>query len=89
MAAAGAAPLLPVTAAEAAPSADRSGFPLLRDGTAVDESRGALVTSIDIAALTGGVSRQPQTSNMQYFVGARYTIATMLAMLPTLATNSV
>ncbi|PNG19835.1 glycosyl hydrolase 115 family protein [Streptomyces cahuitamycinicus] len=36
MAAAGAAPLLPVTAAEAAPSVRRPDFPLLRDGTAVD-----------------------------------------------------
>ncbi|MER7895103.1 glycosyl hydrolase 115 family protein [Streptomyces sp. NPDC096046] len=37
MAAAGAAPLLPVTAAEAAaPSTRRPDFPLLRDGTAVD-----------------------------------------------------
>ncbi|MFJ4080694.1 glycosyl hydrolase 115 family protein [Streptomyces iakyrus] len=36
MAAAGAAPLLPVTTAEAAPSVRRPDFPLLRDGTAVD-----------------------------------------------------
>ncbi|MEU3932453.1 glycosyl hydrolase 115 family protein [Streptomyces sp. NPDC029044] len=36
MAAAGAAPLLPVAAAEAAPSARRPDFPLLRDGTAVE-----------------------------------------------------
>jgi serine/threonine-protein kinase len=41
-----------------------------------------LVTSIDVAALTGGSARQPQTSNMQYFIGSRYAIARMLAMLP-------
>jgi serine/threonine-protein kinase len=41
-----------------------------------------LLASIDVSALTGGAARQPQTSNMQYFIGARYAIARMLAMLP-------
>jgi hypothetical protein len=49
----------------------------------------ALVTSIDVAALTGEVARQPQTSNMQYFVGARYAISSMLMMMPNALQNAM
>jgi hypothetical protein len=43
-----------------------------------------LVASGDtlVALVSGALQGQPQTSNMQYLVGARYAIANMLRMLP-------
>ena len=43
-----------------------------------------LVSSLEtfIPALTGAAPSQPVTSDMEYFLGARYAIATMLRVLP-------
>jgi serine/threonine-protein kinase len=48
-----------------------------------------LLTSIDVSALTGGAAGQPQTSNMQYFIGARYAIARMLGTMPNALQNAM